>query len=924
MNKIDIPEFFHRLRRHDQKIIKIGFLGNNFNAVKEARIIYAYFGIKDEKISKTVFALNNSDKISEHLKEQSDDWFDLKDKTALETANIIYNSEIDVLFALSDNEIIREILNYHPAPMQIAGGNGLSLKNAFAKNNFPFVDAILGDNFITSSEGIENIKLNSAFCYLPFFGNTKIKPKTNDEEIIFGAIYHENDKRIPEWKIFAKILENIPNSKLMIFSKSFDNKKNKSVAKKRFLWAGISEEKIETFSTNNKDSFDYLSQINIFLDSDTNNESVLLLDSLYMGIPFISMSEIGRSILNSVGLSELAPKDENAYINSVVAISNDKEILSALKNNLRNMLESSYLMNKDNFLEIAKSAIFASFDYLLSLKDNVPNERELKIIWDLFQNMNDINENRFALLDKILLTRPKDPKMLSFLSIILPHDKAENIKAAVNYLPENSLTQKFAELSYLYKEKKWNETEKLALEVKDMKYEDDDEKYIVACALHMLADTYKAMGNFEKTAETFLKCERMTPAKYKSNVYERYGNYLLILHYTNATPKFIYEQTKEYANLFENITKFTHKKVRRKKIKVGYISGDFRNHVVANFSAAFFQARNPEKFETFAYMTKNEDSNTNFFKKIADNYRCVENLKYDEIAKIIYDDKIDILVDLGGHTGENSLPILARKPAPIECSGIGYFSTTGLPEVDYFIVDEHTAPQGEEQFFTEKLIRLKHSHFCLTHTKPRPETPEQIPFERNNFITFGTMNKTDKITDKMLKAWKQIMDQTPNSRLFLKYGSYDDPWRLSHERTRMAEIGFDLKRVTFEGFSHVYLNRYNEIDIALDTYPYPGGGTTCDALLMNVPVVTLSGNSNHERFGKSILENIGLDDLVAYDFNEYINIAVKLANDIPRLKQLHKEIFERMKHSAIMDQSIYMADLEAAYEKIYEEYLSDK
>lgn len=924
MNKANLPKFFHRLRKSNQKIIKIGFLGNNFNAAKEARLIYAYFGLKDEKISKTVFSLNENDKITEHLKVQGDEWLDLNDNAALEIANKIYDEKTDILFALSDNEIIREILNYHAAPMQIAGANALTLKNVFDKNNIPLVDAIIGDNFINAANGIETIKFNSAFCYLPFFGNTDIKFIDKNDEIIFGALYDENEKRMPRWKNFAKILDKVKKAKLKLFSDSFEDEKNAIIAKKRLAWAGISEDKIETFSTKNKDSFAYISSINIFLDSDTINDNTLLLDALYMGVPFVSPTEFGKSVLSAVGLSELAVNDDNSYVNSSVAIASDSELLNALKLGLRNMTENSPLMNKDDFLKTIKSVVFASFDYLVSLKENVPDKDECKILWDIFFGMSDMDNNKFALLDRILLTKPTDPEMINYISIILPHDEVDRIKDAIELLPENTLARKFTELSLVYKEKKWSETEKSALEIKKIIPNSEEEKYIISTAIHMLADAYKAMGRLKESAETYLECEKITPLKNKSNVYERYSNYLLMLHYTNATPKEIFEKSKKYASLFKYIAKYPHERIRKNKIRVGYISADFRNHVVSNFSAAFFQARNSEKFETFAYMTKKEDSNTEFFKKIADNYRCVADLKYGEIAEIIYNDKIDILVELGGHTGDNALPILARKPAPIQASGIGYFSTTGLNETDYFIVDEHTAPEGEDEFFTEKLIRLKHSHFCLTHTKIRPEVPEEIPFERNNFITFGTMNNTNKITDVMLEAWKKIMDRVENSRLFLKSPAYDDTWRLAKERKRMSEIGIDLKRVDFEGFSHQYLVRYNVMDIALDTFPYPGGGTTCDALMMNVPVVTLSGNSNHERFGKSILYNIDLKDLVAYNLDEYVEIAVNLANDIPRLKKLHGEIFERMKNSAIMDQSIYMKDLEDAYEKIYEDYMNGK
>ena len=918
--KKTLPNFFHRLRLESQSVINIGFLGDNFTSVKEMRINYAYFGISDEKISKTVFSLTMPDKMTEHLREQADEWFALYGDKAYDIANAIYNKKIDILIALSDGKLVREILSYRPAPIQVAAGAAISLKDAFDKNNAPYVDVYFGDDYIVASEGIETVKFNSAFCYLPFFGDAMVKTKEHSE-VIFGAIYNESDKRLPMWKNFDEILKSVPNSKLRLFSECFNDEKNIIVAKKRLAWANISEDKIETCRIKDSDDFAYLSSADVLLDAYPNGENVLLLDALYMGVPVVSMTSAARSVLSAAGLSELAATDDASYVNAAAAVGNDAELREALKSGLRKIVESSPLMNKNDCLNTFKSAVFALFDYLVSLKENVPTDEEVKVLWNIFENESEEDVNKYALMDRILLSRPTDPDMLNYIAVMIARDDAAHIKEALKYLPENSLTEKFCSLALANQEKNWDVAEKLALELKNAKTENTEEDNIISTALHILADVYKATGRFKESAEEYLESAKRTPEKTKSNTYERYSNYLLMLHYTDATPKEMYEAAKGYADLFVNIPRFTHYKRRRGKIRVGYISADFRNHVVSNFASAFFQARNKDKFETFAYMTKPEDSNTVIFKNIADNYRNLRLMKYDECAKTIYNDKIDILVDLGGHTGENPLPILARKPAPVQVSGIGYFSTTGLPEVDYFIVDEHTAPVGEDAFFTEKLIRLKHSHFCLTHTKTRPQILQPVSFERNGCITFGSMNKTDKATDKVMEVWKRILDRVPNSRLFLKYGIYDDPWRLKAEKERMERIGFDLSRVYFEGFTNLYLNRYNDMDIALDTFPYPGGGTTCDALLMNVPVVTLEGNSNHERFGKSILENIGLDDLVAKSTDEYVDIAVNLAADTERLKKYHSEIYDRMTRSAIMDQSIYMKDLEEAYEKIFGDWL---
>ncbi|MBQ1510855.1 MAG: hypothetical protein IIZ54_08185, partial [Selenomonadaceae bacterium] len=272
----------------------------------------------------------------------------------------------------------------------------------------------------------------------------------------------------------------------------------------------------------------------------------------------------------------------------------------------------------------------------------------------------------------------------------------------------------------------------------------------------------------------------------------------------------------------------------------------------------------------------------------------------------------------------NSMAVLAFRPAPVQICGIGYFSTTGIPAVDYFLVDRYTAPAGEDEFFTEKLLRLPHSHLCYRQVIGVPEIAPELPCEKNGFITFGSMNNMNKVSDEVLMAWSRILVVMPNARLFLKHGALDDEARRERELSRMKRMGMDVSRVMLEGFTLDYLQEYRRMDIALDTFPYPGGGTTCDALYMGVPVIALAGDSNHGRFGLSLLENIGLGDLCGRSAEEYVRAALALAEDVLRLREIHAGLRRRMEESAVMNRQIYMKDLEEAYGRIWGAYVKNR
>ena len=295
----------------------------------------------------------------------------------------------------------------------------------------------------------------------------------------------------------------------------------------------------------------------------------------------------------------------------------------------------------------------------------------------------------------------------------------------------------------------------------------------------------------------------------------------------------------------------------------------------------------------------------------------------ERIAREIHADEVDILFDLAGHTARSGLAALAWKPAPVQLSGLGYMATTGLPAVDYFVTDHYCDPEGNgsEAFYVEKLLRLT-SQFCYNGYTHLP-TSIGTPARERGYIQFATFNQYGKLQDDILKAWQEIMERVPRARLLLKNSAYGKKHVVQSAYERFRRLGFDMSRVQFEQATRDYMNRYLDVDIALDTFPWPGGGTTCDALYMGVPVVSYYTERHSTRFTYSILANIGLSDLASTRLSDYIETAVALAGNLDLLDALHRELRDRMKASPVMDQAGYIREMEECYRAIWNAWESE-
>jgi predicted O-linked N-acetylglucosamine transferase (SPINDLY family) len=352
-----------------------------------------------------------------------------------------------------------------------------------------------------------------------------------------------------------------------------------------------------------------------------------------------------------------------------------------------------------------------------------------------------------------------------------------------------------------------------------------------------------------------------------------------------------------------------------RKIRVGYLSPDFRQHSVRYFIRPLLENHDRDRFEIFGYSDMEwEDSQTEKIRQQCDVFRKIANLPNDTVREILLGDRLDILVELAGHTSSTRLAMLSARFASVQITALGYPPTTGLNSIDYKMVDWHAAPRGTESLYSERLLRLRESFWCFN---PLEETPAVAPSPciKNGYITFGCFGNVAKISPLILSCWVDILKAVPESRLLLKSLTFQDEDALNEVRGRFVGSGIGPERLRFDKPDppERLFDAYADIDVVLDTYPFNGGTTTCFAVWMGVPFVTLAGDALISRMGVSMARSLGLDAYVALDGAGYARAALELVADRSRLAALRQEIRPRMLASALGNGAMYARDVESAY-----------
>lgn len=404
---------------------------------------------------------------------------------------------------------------------------------------------------------------------------------------------------------------------------------------------------------------------------------------------------------------------------------------------------------------------------------------------------------------------------------------------------------------------------------------------------------------------------------------EAHDNLLFCMnHDPDATPAELFEEHRQWAAVraYQGpVIVHRNPPTPERRLRIGYVSADFRNHPVAWFMGPVLAAHQHDEFQVFCYAdVPSPDAATVSLQQHASVWRSTISWSDDDLARCICDDAIDILVDLAGHTAHNRLGVFARRPAPVQVTYLGYPSTTGLTSIDYRLTDAVADPPGEPTWSTEELVRLPGT-FCCFGPPPNTPEPNALPAISNGRLTFGSLHKLIKLNARVLDLWCRLLHALPDSRMLLAYdvlaGDTKDFYREQFRQRGIDDGRLDIRQAVAKGQQHFRL--YHEIDVVLDTFPWSGHATTCEALWMGVPIVSLRGNRHAGRMTASILTSLGLTDLVANTTDDFVAIGTRLASAQDRLVYLRTNLRSLMRAAPLCDGPGFTRGLENAYRTMW-------
>lgn len=412
---------------------------------------------------------------------------------------------------------------------------------------------------------------------------------------------------------------------------------------------------------------------------------------------------------------------------------------------------------------------------------------------------------------------------------------------------------------------------------------------------------------------------------FRENYTTAFSNLLTTLNYVDSIrPEDALQQAKEYGKLASQLA--SSKPISKpelgdgKHLKVGIVSADLRNHPVGYFIEGILG--NLKSLTLFAYATRNKhDDLTKRIKPLFKSWKSIQSLSDHDAALAIRNDDIDILIDLSGHTAGNRLPLFAYRPASIQITWLGYFATTGVPEIDFLISDPFLTPTNLEKNFTEKIIRMTHSRWCFT---PPLESPDvsPMPAEKSGAITFGCFNNLTKLNGSVFELWSCVLNKVPRSVLLLKNSQFREKANIKYAQEKFKKFGIENDRLIIEGPEprNEYLKAFSKVDVALDPFPFTGGATSVEGLWMGVPFITLEGDTMVSRQGVSILKNAGLDEFIARDKKDYIAKAVKISENLDQVKEFRKNCRQTLPRHPLFNQQQFAADFEALLIETYKSH----
>jgi predicted O-linked N-acetylglucosamine transferase (SPINDLY family) len=884
-------------------------------------------------------------------------WRDVSVLNPVEISSRIQQDAIDILvdcLGHNDHKSIL-VLARKPAPIQIAY-LGCQAMTGIVQVDYRFTDAVLDppDQPLLACE--ELLYLAKGFlCYQPSEDTPDLEapPSQKQGYITFGCINPLEKISDVTIAIWSQILLSMPNSKLLLMDLALQEVEVCEQFYARFEQHGIGRERLVLISQKSG-RFSIYAEVDIALDTFPSNGMLSSCDALWMSVPVITLtgnqqsSRFGASILNAAELGDLIASSPELYIQKAIELAENVELLTALREHLRErLLKSALLRGKDLTQEIE---IHYRKVWQLWCLDNERhqsykfiNRHIAKIEWQLISQARSL---QWRTLSALCTTEHADLHHnlgLMWWHLGKPAEAEHCYRCALQSRPDfpEALCNLGMALFAQNKIEESIEPNQTALQLKpnfDIAYQN------IGQSLRMLERFPEALEYLQKSLELNPKLSLSYNQigqiyQWQGRAAEAYVYYhqsavldpdnqislCWIMHYVpECSPQEHFEQLKHCGQAqSQNVSPVTfHSNDRNpsRRLRVGYLSPDLHAHPVTSFFEPLLSAHHRETIETFCYAEEFEpDHATERLQGVANHWRSTCGLSDEALNDLIRSDQIDILVDLAGYTKNSRIRVMAYKPAPVQVTYLGYPNTTGMPQIDYRMVDAWTDPPSQPSLCTETLVHLEDGFLCYMPPTNTPEN-EPPPVLKYDYVTFGSFNLLTKLSVPAARLWAKILGEVPNSRLFLKSPAFVLPSTKEYWKSFFEKEGIHPDRLNLLGWCKdrsTHLSLYNRVDIALDTFPYNGTTTTCEALWMGVPVITLVGNSHVSRVGTSLLSTLQLGELIANSEQEYLEIAVQLAQDRDRLTLFRETIRSWMSVSPLCDSEAFAHKVEAAYRQMW-------
>jgi predicted O-linked N-acetylglucosamine transferase (SPINDLY family) len=843
------------------------------------------------------------DQMTERLRGYADVWRNTVGLSDQQVADLVRSDQIDILVDLAmhtTNSRLRMFAR-KPAPIQVAwaaypGSTGLSTID------YRLTDPYLDPPGMFDAFYVERcLRLPDSFwCYDPLTEQPPVNdlPALENRVITFGCLNSFckiNDGCLALW---AQVLKAVPESRLLLLAPAGEARQRVLA---RLQSEGIAAERVEFADRQRRPVYlEQYQRIDIGLDPLPYNGHTTSLDALWMGVPTITLvsnttafGRAGWSQLCNLGLKELAAETPEEYIAVAVRLAGDLPRLQHLRSTLRQRMQQSPLMDGQRFarnVEAAYRQIWrtwceqakpagvsnaASKDQPSGPMPMVPVPELLAAAAQHYQSGR--RDLAIDCLGQALRLRPGIPEAHNNLGIVLAEqgrleEAAASFRQAVRLKPDD------------------------------------------AVAHSNLGNALREQGQLKEAVASLQQALRLRP-----DYAEAHSSLILTMHYLPGCNAGLIQQecrrwNQQHAEPLKRLIQaHSNQPDPERRLRIGYVSPMFRDHVHAFFTVPLLSNHDHRHCEIYCYSdAARPDATTERHRGYADVWRSTVGLSDQQVADLVRSDQIDILVDLAMHTASNRLLVFARKPAPVQVCWLAYPGTTGLSVMDYRLTDPYLDPPGLfDAFYAEESVRLPDTFWCYDPLTGQPAVND-LPAQSQGLITFGCLNNFCKVNDDCLALWAQVLQAVPRSRILLLAPQE------ARERVlaKLEETGIAASRIEFTPALPrlEYLGLYHRIDLGLDPLPYNGHTTSLDAFWMGVPTITLvSKTTAFGRAGWSQLCNLGLKELAAETPEEYVAAAARLAGDLPRLRQLRSTLRQRMQQSPLMDSQRFARNVEAAY-----------